>query len=125
MRHQALRNYFTKDCQYVKKGQIVEIPDGIEVTPSILRPLSDAPAVAAVEEPTTFAGMVAVKANLPGEEPPNAAMTIGGDGPVSFHDPSPTPATKELRPGEYLCSKCNATHRETSKVGKSHLKHKV
>ncbi len=39
----------------------------------------------------------------------------------------PTNATEPLRepkPGEYLCSKCSAIHRDSSKQGKSHLKHK-
>lgn len=36
---------------------------------------------------------------------------------------SPKAAEKprELKPGEYLCSKCNSPHRKTSKIGKKHL----
>lgn len=39
----------------------------------------------------------------------------------SLSKPAPT-----LKPGQYICSKCNNTiHRETSKIGKRHLKYKV
>lgn len=32
---------------------------------------------------------------------------------------------RELLSGEYLCQKCNKVHRESSKIGKSHIKHKT
>ena len=49
-------------------------------------------------------------------------------------EPAPEPVTepvvtvateksREPKPGEYLCSKCNGIHRETSKLGKRHLKY--
>jgi len=44
----------------------------------------------------------------------------------SYIPPLPTPpATKErqLKPSEYLCSKCNTPHRASSKIGIRHLKH--
>ena len=59
--------------------------------------------------------------------------------PVGEPEPIPKPAiesiteplatdTPEKPPepnlGEYLCSKCKSSHRETSKLGKKHLKHK-
>ncbi len=31
---------------------------------------------------------------------------------------------RELKPGEYLCTKCNKPHRANSKLGARHLKHK-
>ncbi len=31
---------------------------------------------------------------------------------------------RQLKPGEYLCSKCTSIHRETSKLGQKHLKNK-
>ncbi len=46
-------------------------------------------------------------------------------------EPEPVPAvsdtpekSRESKPDEYLCSKCNSIHRETSKLGKKHLKNK-
>ena len=32
---------------------------------------------------------------------------------------------RELKPGQYFCSKCQAIHRETSNLGKRHLKYKL
>ncbi len=46
---------------------------------------------------------------LPGEE-------------VKTSDISKKP--RELKSNEYLCTKCNKPHRETSKLGARHLKHK-
>lgn len=34
----------------------------------------------------------------------------------------PTETPRELKPGEYLCSKCNTPHRKNSNIGKKHLK---
>ena len=31
---------------------------------------------------------------------------------------------RELKPSEYLCSKCKTLHRESSKLGRRHLKYK-
>ncbi len=30
---------------------------------------------------------------------------------------------QELKPSEYLCSKCNSPHRKTSRIGKKHLQY--
>ena len=45
-------------------------------------------------------------------------------------EPTPEPVIadvtekpREPKLGEYLCSKCNGIHRETSKLGKRHLKY--
>lgn len=52
--------------------------------------------------------------------PPGVSIDIGSGPPLEEDTNVPKPAATPKK-GEYLCTKCNTIHRQTSVVGKKHL----
>ena len=94
MKYLVLRDCFTEECRYFRKGDTVELPDEMYKYEKNFRAV-DAPA----------------------EVDKTDTNEVGATGVV-------TEPQRELNPGEYLCSKCSAIHRDSSRVGKAHLKYK-
>ena len=63
------------------------------------------------------------KMGLPGEEVHPGAVTEEIPEPTSDEKVTPPAgAARTLKPGEYYCTECKGVHRESSKLGKKHLK---
>ena len=61
------------------------------------------------------------------EKDPKNFRLVGAPEPViepERTEPAKPTEPRALGPGEYVCSKCENPHRESSKIGKKHLKHK-
>jgi len=93
----CLRNCFVFDFLHYA-GRTYDIPEGKPVSPKNFQLAEDVK-----PQPVTEPLKEEVK-----EMPP---------------EPETEP-TKTIPKGFYLCSKCEAIHRETSKLGKRHLKYK-
>jgi len=43
MKYHVLRNCYTRECQYFRKGDTVELPDGMYKSPKNFKPLRESP----------------------------------------------------------------------------------
>lgn len=94
----CLRDCFV-DNFYHYKDRTYDIPEGKPVSPKNFKLIGE-PKPVAEDEPKPIP-----------------------DAPQSATEPSKEEA-KAIPQGFYSCSKCQAVHRETSKLGKRHLKYK-
>ena len=139
----VLRNCFTSECVYYKKGQVVELSEALfkdeknfrlvgepepvpepipepEVTPE---PLEETPHIEDLSD------VVSPSAEAESEPEPIPEL-VPEPPPVATETPtkpveevaSTIPPDEGKGFGDYLCPKCKVTHRAGSKIHKSHLK---
>jgi len=98
MKYLCLRDCFVNSRLW-REGQTYDLPDAMEKSPKNFKPVGAEP------EPEAPPVLEAPATDQPTPEPPVEQPPIPD--------------------GQYWCGKCQTLHRETSKVGKRHLKHKV
>ena len=88
----CLRNCVVNDVLW-KEGKAYELPEAMEKHPKNFR-------------------LVGEPEEAPQPAPKAASKVVAPGTPEKSREP---------KPGEYLCSKCNSIHRASSKIGKRHI----
>ena len=108
-KYYVLRNCYTVEQRYFAKGDVVDLPDEMFKYEKNFAPVGEV-VDPTPKEPTTLKELQ--------EKKPETALAVT----QSVTTPAETPP--EPRLGEYLCTKCSTIHRESSGIGKRHLKHR-
>lgn len=139
MKYLVLRNCFTAECVYYKKGEIVNLPDAMFKDEKNFR-LMEKPAPTPTPEPEPIPEPEVTPEPL--EETPHiedlsdvvspSAEAESEPEPLPEAPETPTKPVEEVAStippdegkgfGDYLCPKCKVTHRAGSKIHKRHLK---
>ena len=117
MKYQCLRDCFVKDRLW-EKEKVYELPDDFPKYEKNFAPVGAPPVVEAPIEPTPELPQLKTEPQKTATDTPAVVEKIA--------TPEEPPVAKaNVPPGFYFCSSCKANHKETSKVGKKHLKYKT